>query len=73
MCLAAIHWSKIETVFYGASIADAQEAGFAELSVPAMTLVQMGGSKLRVCGDLLTSECAALFTLWKKAGVSKPY
>src|SRR5437870_6529241 len=33
MCLSAIHWSRIERVVYGASIADAAEAGFCELYV----------------------------------------
>src|SRR5438105_5081837 len=31
MCLAAIHWAKIDRVVFGATIADAASAGFAEL------------------------------------------
>jgi guanine deaminase len=73
MCLSAIHWSKIERVVYGASIADAAAAGFCELSVDAKTLVVMGKSMLRVESGLLSAECAALFEQWRAAGLSQPY
>ncbi|HXG10330.1 MAG TPA: nucleoside deaminase [Gemmataceae bacterium] len=73
MCLAAIHWAKIERVVYGASIADAAAAGFCELCVDARVLAEMGKSPLRVEGGLLREECAALFAEWKRAGLSRPY
>jgi guanine deaminase len=73
MCLSAIHWSKMERVLYGASIADATAAGFCELAVPAKTLVEMGKSPLRVESGLLSAECAALFEEWRAAGLSLPY
>lgn len=73
MCLSAIHWSKIDAVFFGAAIADAQAAGFCELCVPAETLAQLGGSRLRVVPGPLRSECVALFAKWQAAGLSKPY
>src|SRR6516162_9160673 len=40
MCLAAIHWAKIERVVFGATIADAAEAGFCELHVGAVELAR---------------------------------
>src|SRR5438309_1330547 len=43
MCLSAIHWAKIDRVVFGASIADAQIAGFSELAVAAKVLAQLGG------------------------------
>jgi tRNA(Arg) A34 adenosine deaminase TadA len=73
MCLAAIHWAKLERVVYGATIADAAEAGFCELHVDARALAQMGRSPLRVEGGLLQKECAALFALWRDAGLSGSY
>ncbi len=73
MCLAAIHWAKIDAVFHGAEIADAQAAGFCELNVPAKHLVQHGGSPLRVEPGLLRQEASKLFAEWKAAGLSKPY
>jgi tRNA(Arg) A34 adenosine deaminase TadA len=73
MCLAAIHWAKIDRVVYGASIADAAAAGFCELHVDARTLASLGRSPLVVEGGLLREECAALFARWKAAGMAKPY
>jgi tRNA(Arg) A34 adenosine deaminase TadA len=73
MCLAAIHWAKIERVVFGATIADAAEAGFCELHVGAVELARMGGSPLRVESGLLRQECAALFAEWKQAGRSQAY
>lgn len=73
MCLAASHWAKIDRVLYGATIADAAAAGFHELRVPAKMMVEVGGSPLRVEVGPLRDECRALFDLWKKTGLSRPY
>jgi tRNA(Arg) A34 adenosine deaminase TadA len=73
MCLSAIHWAKIDRVVFGATIADAQSAGFSELAVSARTLVQMGRSPLKVEDGLLREECADLFRQWLKSGLAKPY
>jgi tRNA(Arg) A34 adenosine deaminase TadA len=73
MCLSAIHWAKIDRVVYGATIADAAAAGFAELYVDAKVLAEMGKSPLRVEGGLLQAECADLFAQWRAAGLSRPY
>lgn len=73
MCLAAIHWSKMRRVVFGASIADAAAAGFSELSISARSMVKMGGSSLKVEGGLLREECRALFGLWKENPSRKAY
>jgi tRNA(Arg) A34 adenosine deaminase TadA len=73
MCLAAIHWSKIGRVVYGASIADAAAYGFSELHVGAKQLAEMGGSRLRVELGPYRDECRALFDLWKKTNLSQIY
>ncbi|HEV3204268.1 MAG TPA: nucleoside deaminase [Gemmataceae bacterium] len=73
MCLAAIHWAKIDRVVFGTTIADAAAAGFGELLVNAKTLVEMGKSPLKVESGLLREECAALFAEWKAAGLCKTY
>lgn len=73
MCLSAIHWSKIERVVFGATIADAADAGFCELFVDAKILAEMGKSHLKVESGLLQKECAALFQEWKQAGLSGTY
>jgi len=73
MCLAAIHWAKIDRVLYGATIADAAAAGFHELHLPAEMMVKVGGSPLQVEVGPLREECRQLFELWKKAGLSGAY
>jgi guanine deaminase len=71
MCLAAIHWAKVTRLVFGASIADAAEAGFNELPVAARELARMGRSPLIVEGGLLVEECVALFREWKAAGLGR--
>ena len=73
MCLSAIHWAKIERVVFGAVIADASDAGFHELYVPARELARLGGSPLKVENGLLQEECAALFREWQQAGKCGTY
>jgi guanine deaminase len=73
MCLAAIHWAKIDRVVYGATIADAAAAGFCELHVDARVLAELGKSPLKVESGLLRDECAELFALWRKTGLCGTY
>ena len=73
MCLSAIHWAKIDRVVFGATIADAASAGFAELFIDAKNMAKMGRSPLVVESGLLQAECAALFDEWKKAGKCQAY
>lgn len=73
MCLTAIHWSRIDRVVYGATIADADAAGFSELHVDAKKLAEMGGSSLIVEQGPLRQECADLFRLWKETNKSGAY
>jgi guanine deaminase len=73
MCLTAIHWAKIETVYYGATIADAEEANFNELVFPAKELAKKGGSTLKVIDGILRQECASLFKLWKATSLGGSY
>jgi guanine deaminase len=73
MCLAAIHWSKIDRVVFGATIDDAARAGFCELHVDARVLAEMGKSPLQVESGLLREECAELFDIWKKTGLCGTY
>ena len=73
MCLSAIHWSRIERVVFGATIADASAAGFHELFVPARDLAALGKSPLKVESGLLQAECAALFDEWKRSGKARAY
>ncbi len=64
MCMAALHWARVDTVYYGASIADAEGAGFNELPLPAADLLRLGGSPLKLEGGLLVEDCQQLFADW---------
>src|SRR5262249_37637967 len=65
MCMAALHWARVKTVYFGATIGDADTAGFNELRLPAGELPRVGGSKLELVPGVLPAECRELFTAWK--------
>jgi guanine deaminase len=65
MCMSALHWARVDTVYYGATIADADTAGFNELQLPAKELLRIGGSKVKLIPGLLPEECKQLFAEWK--------
>jgi guanine deaminase len=73
MCLSAIHWSKLKSVTFGASIADAEKAGFSELTISAQEMVKRGQSPLKVKSGVMAEQCRALFDEWKKAGKCGTY
>jgi guanine deaminase len=64
MCMAALHWARVDKVYFGASIADAAVAGFNELQLPAGELLRLGGSKLKLIPGVLPQECKQLFAEW---------
>jgi guanine deaminase len=67
MCAAAIHWSKLDAVYFGARIADAAEAGFTELTLPIEEVYGKGGSPVAAVGGVLRAQCVGLFRQWKAA------
>ena len=73
MCMAALHWARVDTVYYGATIADADQAGFNELKLPAARLLRIGGSEVKLIGDTLTEECRQLFAEWQANPEKRTY
>jgi tRNA(Arg) A34 adenosine deaminase TadA len=65
MCMAALHWARVDTVYYGATIADAADAGFNELQLPAGELLRLGASTLKLVPGILPAECIRLFAEWR--------
>jgi hypothetical protein len=63
--MSALHWARVDTVYFGATIADADVAGFNELQLPAAELLRLGGSKLKLIPGLLADQCKELFAEWK--------
>ncbi len=73
MCASAIHWARLDEVYYGASIEDAARAGFNELPVSCRSLYQDGDSPVRVVGGVLGDQCRELFRLWREGPDPRPY
>lgn len=73
MCMAALHWARVEQVYYGATIADAAQAGFNELALSAADLLRLGGSRVRLDGPVMREECRALFDQWLSSPTRTPY
>jgi tRNA(Arg) A34 adenosine deaminase TadA len=64
MCMAALHWGRVDSVYFGASITDAESAGFNELQLPAAELLKIGGSQVKLHRGVLAEECRGLFQEW---------
>lgn len=64
MCMAALHWARVQTVHFGATIADASQAGFNELHLSAADVVRIGRSPIQLIGDTLADQCRQLFAEW---------
>ena len=73
MCMAALHWARVATVYYGATIADATAAGFNELAIPAQEVLRRGQSGVKLLLSDREAECKSLFSEWKKSQQSKTY
>jgi guanine deaminase len=73
MCMAALHWARVEAVYFGATIADAATAGFNELQLPAAELLRIGGSQLKLIPGVLQQECKQLIADWYSDPSRKVY
>jgi tRNA(Arg) A34 adenosine deaminase TadA len=73
MCMAALHWARVGTVYYGASIADAAAAGFNELHLAAADLLRIGGSPVELVPGVLAQECRSLFAEWATSPLARSY
>jgi tRNA(Arg) A34 adenosine deaminase TadA len=73
MCMAALHWARVETVYFGATVQDAADIGFNELYIDAQKILSMGGSKVKLIGNTLAAECKQLFADYKKMPSARTY
>lgn len=64
MCMAALHWARVEKVYFGATVADATTAGFNELALSAADVVHQGRGAIELVPDLLADSCRKLFADW---------
>jgi len=64
MCFTASHWARLDRIIYGAMIADAEAAGFRELTISAEEMKIRGGSPVGLTPNVLRAACVALFHDW---------
>lgn len=64
MCFGACHWAKLAKIYFGASIADAMDLGFSELTFSNQKMKDEGGSPLEIHPGLLREECLEIFRRW---------
>ncbi|HEY2759245.1 MAG TPA: nucleoside deaminase, partial [Pirellulales bacterium] len=73
MCMSALHWARVDTVYFGAAVQDAADVGFNELHIDAAKILSMGGSKVKLVGGILTDECRQMMHDWKKLPTARTY
>ena len=64
MCFSAIHWAKINTVVYGATISDAKKAGFNELTISTNRMKTLGKCTMKIYSKFKKNECTELLKKW---------
>ncbi len=73
MCFSAIHWAKIDTIYFGARIQDAQSLGFAELTISNRRMKKLGGSPVKVVENFLRDEALEVFKFWSTQSRKRLY
>ncbi|MCC6864912.1 MAG: nucleoside deaminase [Ignavibacteria bacterium] len=73
MCFTAIHWARIDRIFYGANINDAEKFGFNELKISNKMLKELGNCKVKITGDFMKNECVEIFEYWALKKSKKVY
>ena len=72
MCLGAIYWSHINTIYYGNTKADAADIGFDDHFIYEELGRPMKDRKLSIV-QLLPNEALAAFKLWENSMSKKDY
>lgn len=72
MCLSAIYWARLDTVYYACSSADAAAAGFDDSIIYTEIALPAGRRALRMT-QLCRTEGSAVFRDWLSNPNRKPY
>lgn len=73
MCLSAIHWAKIDSIYFGTAIADVKKLGFNELSISCEKMKFLGKSRIKIVPGILAGECFELLEDWNKLEKKQVY
>lgn len=73
MCSAAIHWARLDTLIYGAEIADAKRLYFNEMSLSAQLVSEKSSTIFHIFPRVMRDECLDLFSRWQKGPNPNPY
>jgi tRNA(Arg) A34 adenosine deaminase TadA len=73
MCFAACHWAKLDQIYFGTSIPDANASGFSELFISNQQMKDQGRSPIGITPNVLRDEAAELFRLWQAKAGRKVY
>jgi len=72
MCLGAIYWAHIDTIYYGNTKVDAAEIGFDDHFIYKELELPMSQRKLQII-QLLPNEAISAFKLWGNSESKKDY
>jgi len=72
MCLGAIYWAHIDTIYYGNTKVDAAEIGFDDHFIYKELGLPMNRRKLQII-QLLRNEAISAFKLWGDSESKKDY
>ena len=64
MCFGAIHWARIQRLYFGTSVSDVKALGFNELTISNRRLKSLGGSPVEIIPGFLREECRKLLEDW---------
>ena len=67
MCFSAIHWARINRIVFGATIADAANAGFNELAISNQQMKDLGKTAVEIAGGFMRNEAVQLFEQWRSS------
>lgn len=71
MCLSAIFWAHIPTVYYSSTRQDAEDIGFIDQHIyRALQTGNTGDVRLK---QVENSDCSSLFRSWQDPQINKPY
>jgi len=73
MCFSAIHWSKIEAVYFGTTINDVKKLGFGELRISCKKMKFISKSRVKVISGFLAKECVNLLADWNRLEKKQVY